>query len=103
MKELFQNLANQTKDIKNNLFLVDVRTSDEFASGSVEGAINIPLSDIVFEYDQFENKNNIVVFCRSGIRSGQAQMLLTQNGFKNVINGGSWQNVQKELNKALLK
>jgi len=35
------------------------------------------------------------VFCRSGNRSGQAKMILEQNGIKNVVNGGTWQNVSQ--------
>lgn len=39
--------------------------------------------------DKFKNKDHIVVFCRSGNRSGQAQSILEQNGFNNVTNGGT--------------
>jgi rhodanese-related sulfurtransferase len=74
-------------------FLVDVRTSGEFEDGSAKGAVNIPLDRIMSELKQFESKENIVVFCRSGNRSGQAKYILEQNGFKNVFNGGTWQDV----------
>ncbi len=77
----------------NGSFLVDVRTPGEFEGGSAKGAVNIPLDRIMNELDQFEGKENIVVFCRSGNRSGQAKYILEQNGFKNVINGGTWQDV----------
>ncbi len=77
----------------NGTFLVDVRTPGEFEGGSAKGAVNIPLDSIMNELDQFEGKENIVVFCRSGNRSGQAKYILEQNGFKNVINGGTWQDV----------
>ena len=40
-------------------------------------------------------KNMFVVFCRSGNRSSQAKSILEQNGFKNVINGATWQNVNQ--------
>jgi rhodanese-related sulfurtransferase len=43
----------------------------------------------------FSNKKNIVVFCRSGNRSGQAKVILENNGIKNVTNGGTWQDVNK--------
>jgi rhodanese-related sulfurtransferase len=42
---------------------------------------------------KFKNKKHIVVFCRSGSRSSQAKAILEKNGFTNVINGGTWQNV----------
>lgn len=77
----------------NGTFLVDVRTPGEFEDGSAKGAVNIPLDRIMNELEQFKGKENIVVFCRSGNRSGQAKYILEQNGFKNVINGGTWQEV----------
>lgn len=88
-----------SKAIKGGAYLVDVRTPGEFAGGSVEGAVNIPLSDVARELKQFEGKETIVVFCKSGNRSGKAKQILEQNGFKNVINGGSWQNVNSVKSK----
>lgn len=74
-------------------FLVDVRTPAEFAEGSAKGAVNIPLDKVEAELEQFKGKEAIVVFCRSGNRSGQAKYILEQKGIQNVINGGTWQNV----------
>ncbi len=76
-------------------FLVDVREPDEFAGGTAKGAVNIPLGTVPSALDQFKGKENIVVFCRSGARSGQAKIILEQNGFKNVINGGAWEEVSQ--------
>ncbi len=84
--------------IKNGAFLVDVRSPGEFSSGSVKGAINIPLDKLPNQLPKFRNKEHIVVFCRSGARSGQAKGILEQNGFRNVINGGTWQSVNKWVN-----
>lgn len=82
-----------TEAIQNGAFLVDVRTAEEFAGGSAEGAVNIPLDQVPTNLDKFEGKDSIVVFCRSGNRSGQAQMFLQHNGFSNVFNGGTWEDV----------
>ena len=76
--------------IKDGAFLVDVRTEAEFGEGHVKGSTNIPLHTLANELDQFKNKTNIIVFCRSGGRSSQAKAYLDVNGFKNVINGGTW-------------
>lgn len=81
--------------IKNGAFLVDVRSEGEFTSGSVKGAVNIPLDRLGSQLSKFKGKEHIVVFCRSGNRSSMAKNMLAQNGFKNVINGGSWQNVKQ--------
>jgi len=81
--------------IQKGAFLVDVRSASEFASGSVKGAVNIPLDKIGSQLTKFKGKKNIVVFCRSGNRSGQAKSILEKGGYDNVINGGSWSNVNE--------
>ena len=89
----------QTADLKNVIaegaFLVDVRTPGEFAGGHVKGSVNIPLNTIPTQLGKFKNKKNIIVFCLSGGRSGQAKSILEQNGFTNVINGGTWNHVNQ--------
>lgn len=81
--------------IRQGAFLVDVRTPAEFSSGSVKGAVNIPLDSIPKQLSRFSGKQHIVVFCRSGNRSARAKRILEQNGFGRVINGGTWQQVMK--------
>ncbi|MBU6332444.1 MAG: rhodanese-like domain-containing protein [Bacteroidetes bacterium] len=81
--------------VKNGAFLVDVRTPGEFAGGSVPGAVNIPLDQVASQISRFKGKKGVVVFCKSGMRSGQAKGILDQNGIPQVINGGTWQNVNK--------
>lgn len=96
IKNLFSSADNtQLKQAinDNGTFLVDVRTPSEFAGGGVRGAVNIPLDKLPSQLDKFKGKNTIVVFCRSGNRSGQAKAILERKGFQNVINGGTWKNV----------
>ncbi len=83
-------------DLK-NAFLVDVRTPEEVAEGTVEGSVNIPLNEVEQRLAEFEGKGQIVVFCRSGSRSGQAKSILEKNGHTNVINGGTWEQVQAKV------
>jgi rhodanese-related sulfurtransferase len=85
--------------LQNEAFLVDVRTPAEFSAGSVKGAVNIPLDKVGSQLSKFTGKKTIVVFCQSGNRSSQAKRILEQNGFRQVINGGSWQNVKQLLTK----
>lgn len=69
--------------------VVDVRETGEFAGGHFDGAINIPLGIIPLRLDEFKAISGpIVVYCRSGNRSGMAQMLLKQAGLAEVYNGG---------------
>lgn len=81
--------------ISQGAFLVDVRTPAEFSQGHVAGSVNIPLDRLSSQLDRFKGKETVVVFCRSGARSGQAKSILQQNGYANVINGGGWQNVDQ--------
>ncbi|MBL0359302.1 MAG: rhodanese-like domain-containing protein [Chitinophagaceae bacterium] len=81
--------------IDDKAFLVDVRTPGEFAQGHVKGSVNIPVDVIPAKLVQFKNKKHIVVFCRSGNRSGMAKSILEQHGFTNVVNGGTWEQVNK--------
>ena len=85
--------------INDDAFLVDVRSPAEFAEGNVAGSTNIPLDQVANKIDRFKGKKHIVVFCRSGNRSSQAKSILEQNGFKNVTNGGTWQDVNAVINK----
>ncbi|HNP33613.1 MAG TPA: rhodanese-like domain-containing protein [Flavobacterium sp.] len=101
LKNLFAPKDNsQLKEaLKNRPFLVDVRTTQEFSGGSLKGAVNIPLDSIQNELSKFKNKNHIVVFCQSGMRSSQAKRILAKNGFKNVFDGGSIWNVNQLINQ----
>jgi len=91
--------AQPTITIAPDSFLVDVRTAEEFKQGSVPNAVNIPLDQVESRLVEFHGKDNIVVFCRSGNRSGHAKNILDAKGYKNVQNGGSWGNVKKILEK----
>lgn len=93
-----RNNSQLSEAIKHGAFLVDVRTPAEFSSGSVKGAVNIPLDTLQSQLHRFKNKKGIVVFCRSGARSGQAKSILEQNGYREVINGGTWQDVNRAVN-----
>lgn len=77
--------------------LVDVRTPQEFAEGTAKGAINIPLQEIQSRINEFKTDKPIVVFCRSGARSARAEQILKQNGITNVINGGTWLDVDRKV------
>lgn len=100
-KNLFQqgNVKQLNKILAEGAFLVDVRTPAEFLNGSVNGATNIPLSNITKQINFFSNKKNIVVFCKSGSRSIIAKAILKKYGFTNVINGGTFTKVNKLLSK----
>lgn len=62
--------------------LVDVRTPSEFAAGHIPGAANIPVQDLGARMKELQPKDAaIVVYCRSGNRSGTAARMLKSAGF----------------------
>lgn len=91
--------SNLKEAVKNGTFLVDVRTPAEVSGGSVKGAVNIPLDKVQSQLSKFKKKKNIVVIYRSGNRSSKAKSILESNGFQNVINGGTWENVNQIVNQ----
>lgn len=86
--------------IKEGAVLIDVRTNEEFSEGSVTGAINIPVYLLQYNIEKLPTDKHIIVFCKSGNRAGKAKKILEENNITDVTNGGSWQNVQKALDKA---
>lgn len=77
---------------------VDVRTPQEYAAGHVEGAINIPHTEIERRADELEPYRGrpIVLYCRSGRRSGIAYDILQEQGFENLENGGGLSDLQRQ-------
>lgn len=71
--------------------LIDVRTPDEFASGHIEGAVNIPVEEISGRLDEIPGDAPIVVYCRSGNRSAAAARILTDAGYAPVYDLGGIQ------------
>lgn len=73
--------------------LVDVRQTTEYASGTLEGAINIDYLQPDFiekALEVLDIANPVYVFCRSGHRSANAAKLLAKNGFVVVNLDGGW-------------
>ncbi|MFA7471749.1 MAG: rhodanese-like domain-containing protein [Spirosomataceae bacterium] len=85
------------KAIQDGAHLVDVRSAGEYAQGSLAGAENIPLEKIGYQASRLKDKPAVIVFCRTGFRSGEAKKILEKNGLKNVINGGNWQDLQNYI------
>jgi len=64
--------------------LLDVRTPEEFASGHIAGAVNIPLDTLESRMSEVPKDQPVVVYCRSGNRSAQAADLLEEAGYSNI-------------------
>ncbi len=94
----FGSKSNKIKDfIDRGAVIIDVRTYEEFASGHIKGAKNIPLQIISGKLTEIIKLNKpVIVCCRSGMRSGQAESILRAQGVE-VINGGGWERLNREL------
>lgn len=81
--------------VESGALLIDVRTAEEFASGHLEQAGNIPLSEVATGFRSIDKSQPIVVYCRSGNRSSIAMQALIKQGFTNVHNGGGLSEMQQ--------
>ena len=86
----------QRIDAGEDLFIIDVREIHEYEEFNI-GAENIPLATVpmrMYDFDDDKDRE-IIVHCRSGVRSNTAKAILVQSGFTNVKNliGGmlEWQ------------
>lgn len=66
--------------------LVDVRTPEEYALGTIDGAVNIPLDDLRGRLGEIDRDSNVIVFCAVGLRGYLAQRILLGRGYRRVRN-----------------
>jgi rhodanese-related sulfurtransferase len=84
--------------------VVDVREPVEWTSGRIAGATHLPLGDLPVRMpiDLPDRDEPLLLYCRSGARSGRASLFLVANGYTNVVNldalvtdwkssGGPWE------------
>lgn len=81
--------------------VIDVRTEQEFAAGHVEGAINIPFEMALTQLTKLNVSKDtaIVLYCRSGRRSGIANDDLIKAGFTKTYNGGGFEMLSSHSHK----
>ena len=75
--------------------IVDVRTIDEYESGHLKGAVNVPVSEI--KNIDISKDKKIVVYCRSGSRSNTAAKELIKLGYEKVYDMGGINDWKFEL------
>ncbi len=103
MLSFIQNLFKKEKlnyqDLKSrDAIIIDVRTPEEFAKRHADHSINIPLNEIKNHIEEIKlHHKPVIMCCRSGARSGIATKTLINEGVE-VYNGGSWKQVQAEVN-----
>jgi phage shock protein E len=83
--------------LKSGALVIDVRSPNEFDSGHIMQAFNMPLDRIeVLAPSALRDKNKVLLLhCTSGIRSNVAKKRLLDLGYKNVFNLGSYDRAEK--------
>lgn len=77
------------RTITNGGVLLDVRSVNEFNSGALPNAKNIPLAILPLLAHERMNKNKpVLVYCQSGGRAMMAEKILASLGFSSVTNIG---------------
>lgn len=76
--------------VASDTIVIDVRTPSEYASGHLEGAINIDVQSPEFDalVSELPNDGEYVVYCRSGNRSAAAIDRMEALGFMSLTNAG---------------
>jgi len=71
--------------------IIDVRTTEEYRAGHVQDAVNIPYDEITGRIAALapDRDSRIVLYCRSGRRSGIAEQALRQMGYRQIENKGA--------------
>lgn len=62
-------------------FVLDVRAPEEFVTGHVPGAVNIPYDQVAARLAEVPKDKDIVLYCRSGRRAGMAAEVMAANGY----------------------
>ena len=81
--------------------LLDVREPEEFASGHVPGALNLPQADLATRLSEIPRDRALYLICQGGFRSLRAAQFLSQMGYSDVasVSGGTegWRVAKKTL------
>jgi len=85
-------------EVTDSTVVIDVRTPSEYASGHLDGAVNVDLQSPTFQQDilDYPLDGEYVVYCQSGNRSSQAVAYMDQAGFEDVTDAGGVSNASKE-------
>ena len=83
--------------LRNGAMLIDVRSVNEFESGHILQAHNMPLDRVdLLVPTAVKDKNKVLLLhCSTGVRSGMAKKKLEELGYKNVFNLGSYERAGK--------
>ena len=82
--------AKKIMDTQKDIYILDVRDPDELDEGFVDNSINIPLDSLLQAAEKKlpDKTKPLLVYCRSGKRSKEAEKLLEELGYENIYDFG---------------
>lgn len=100
-KEISPEKAYQMIENNKEVFILDVRTSEEYETGHLYNSINIPLDSLVTSIsDEIKDKaKTIIVYCKSGTRAIKASKVLVDLGYTNIYTFGGIDSWEGKLEK----
>lgn len=77
-------------DKKEDIFLLDVRTEEEYNTAKIKNSHLMPINEIELRYNELPKNKEIIVYCHHGIRSAKAVEFLKSKNFINIksLTGG---------------
>lgn len=83
--------------LKKGAQIIDVRSRGEFASGHVNGSINLPLNELTSSANKIKKNVPLITCCASGMRSASGKATLISMGYTEVHNGGGWMSLNGKV------
>ena len=86
IEEITVSELNKKISNKEEFILLDVRTDSEYYLSNIEGSVHIPMNNVPNKLDSLDSNKEIIVQCKSGVRSARICEFLLQNGYSNIKN-----------------
>lgn len=74
--------------VSNGARVIDVRTPNEHNASRITGSVNIPLDTLANQLPILKKDSKLLLYCRSGARSGAAAVFLSEHGYDAINIGG---------------
>ena len=89
MQQISPPPAVHATEVPADAYLLDVREEHEWSAGHVEGAVHIPMGDLVERVHEIPREQDVYVMCRVGGRSAQVAHYLNAHGWRTInVDGG---------------
>ena len=83
-----------------NPYVIDVREPNEFKMGHIKDAINIPVNEIIENYEKYLYKGReYYIYCETNIRSSSVCKFLSGLGYDVILLDGGYKEWTKNINK----